>query len=83
MKEPFSYCLNVFLEASSAKKKKKSFHYSLSPSKKGTVGRLREESIRALSTRGKQRLFSHFGAEPQQAHFGYPSGYSYLFKMQI
>ena len=65
------------------KKKKKSFHYSVSPSKKGTVGRLREESIRALSTGGKHRLFSHFGAEPQQAHFGYPSGYSYLFKTQI
>ena len=56
---------------------------SLSPRKKGTVGRLREESIRAHSIRGKQRLFSHFGPEPQQAHFGYPSGYSDLFKMQI
>lgn len=85
MKEPFSYCLKVFLEASIAKKfKKKVFPLLfLLPSKKGTVGQLREKSIRAPSIRGKQRLLSHFGAEPQQAHFSYTSGYSDLFKMQI
>lgn len=84
MKEPFSYCLNVFLESSVAKKKKKVFpSLSLLPNKKGSVGQLREESIKAPSIRGKQRLLSHFGAEPQQAHFSYPSGYSDLLKTQI
>ena len=84
MKEPFSYCLNVFLASSIAKKKKKVFPLlSLSPNKKGSVGQVREESIRAPSVRGKQRFLSNFGAEPQQAHFSYPSGYSDLFKIQI